>query len=531
VLVSRERRTYEVSGGILKLGKFCCLFFVLTCFVAEMVSSNRKTVLKQNILRRVSFHSFLDKLMKNDWVDTEHYTEWHKKVEKRKDFGYFRWIALGLVVLSLGLYWRALYQTRQVGSRASPDLEAGAALVRLRQAYDRWVQHRESHCEANAPFRVRCDTSQLRLAVVRPFSTKHIGLLERRILDWTTIAHAVPCVADKDVGELVGGIVPDLVFVYSASKADHEAYGEEFRERVTRAAAPLSGPLANPLCFRKIHFWNHVIDRLEEDVYPDATCGMFYELIERLASNNVTERGPYTHFMLMEPDVQPLQAGWLSEGLLPLACMAAVDGSWVIGSISHNSMDYRDYHLNGNALYAVYDEAFRLEYLRKRVRGRYRRNARVPFADGCSGTSFGGFDVSLTGYLFDLPMSREEWQYVTTIYHRFRATDTILNMGNARDWRPWSVEHGVSCRTMLVHGKSANGVRNLWNPSDSGWAVQIPLPTTAASKTQTYLQISRFLEGVLNTTDAFCQSRICDPIVPFPPRIFMEWIRSQVEVI
>lgn len=478
-----------------------------------------------------SFRAFLDKTMSSDWIEKNESFHWNKTVKKQKELGLLRWLALGLVVLSLVLYWRALRQRNQARLRTALALESRAALDQLREVYDRWVERSKDDCAPAVPYEVRCDASLVRMAVVRPFSTKHISLLERRISDWTTLAHAAPCLSGEIIKGTANDIVPDLVFVYSASRADHEAHGEEFRERLMRAAEPLSPRDGRPSCFRKILFWKHIIDRRLEDVHPDATCGMFYDLIERLAAANATDHEPYTHFLLMEPDVQPLQAGWLSKGMLPLACMAAVDGSWMVGSISRNPMDYRDYHLNGNALYAVQDKAFRQEYLGDHVRRRYRRSARVPFAEGCSGTSFGGFDVSISGYLFDLPMSRDEWHYVATIYHRFRATDAILNMGNTHDWRPWSNELEISCRTMLVHGKSANRVRNLWDPTDAGWFADDVQPNHAASNAETYRQISLFLDRVSNTTDPYCRRRICDPTVPFPPRAFTDWIRKQLEAV
>jgi hypothetical protein len=455
--------------------------------------------------------------------------DWPKKTKKCSFLGFRYWMVLAFLSFLLGLQGTVRFYRSRAHLSEGATFAPEAALVRLHSAYWNFLEHLSTHCKSAAPRRLRVQGSQVHLAIVRPFSTKHVDLLERRTQDWIQMPHAIPCLRSRDDEQNLMTADVDLIFVYSASESEHRAHDEGFRARLLGAAQPLLQNASQVSCFRQIHFWGHVIDMRESDVHPDVTCDMFYSIMERLAEINDTKYGPYTHFMLMEPDVQPVQAGWLSEGIQDLAHIAAVDGTWVIGSISHNPMDYRDYHMNGNALYALKDKAFRVEYLRNRVQRRYRRNARVPFADGCSGTAYGGYDVSLTGYLYDLPMNRDEWRYVTQVFHRFRATDRILNMGNAPDWRPWRTDYGIGCRSMLVHGKSANNVRNIWDPAEQGWTVEKGTSSGRPTKTQIYCEISRFLEQLTESADPECTYRFCHSETPYPPRIFMDWVRAQLD--
>lgn len=343
------------------------------------------------------------------------------------------------------------------------------------------------------------DGDAIRLAVVRPFTDSQLELLVRRTEQWQ-LPFYTPCriVNGDNKSDCHGAARPrrdawsasresdhhhrhhhddgrrrrltpppppsfDLIFYYSATAEAHAANDAYFRHRLL--SVPPSPPSSSATCFRATRFLTHTLPHARADVHPDATCLAFYELFPRLSALN------YTHFLLLEPDVQPIRPRWLDvhiRRLLPSSASSSFAASsaepWITGSVSHHRDNFRDYHINGNALYALRDRAFTDEYL-ARVRRKYPRSARVPYADGCSGTAYGGFDVSLSQYLYDRRMTRDEWVYVQRVLHRFRVTDVLYNAAGHAHWRPWRVLRWHPA-TALVHGKMMNEVDDVWDPAD-----------------------------------------------------------------
>eukprot|EP00166_Cyanidium_caldarium_P006461 ctg_950.g436 len=350
-------------------------------------------------------------------------------------------------------------------------------------------------------------TAPLRLALVRPFTSAQVELLERRTREWWQLEHAAPCAwcSAGAAADPPADWHAELIFYYSATREQHAATDAAVRRRLLAAAALHASGAAHrhgggdraPSCFDAVHFWVHTVDDARADCHPDASCLAFYALLSRLTPS-VADRPRtvprYSHLFWMEPDVVPIRPRWLDRSLYRLVQQAAApEAAWLVGSVSHDPVgDYRDYHLNGNALYAVGQPAFVHDYVQQRVMRKYARTARVPFVDGCSGTSYGGFDVSLSRYLYDANMTRDEWAYVQRTLHRFRATEVVVNMGNGKRWRPWQLIGDADAAVALVHGKAANAVRDVWDPDDPGW------PDAGQVETAPEMQdVQRFLEVLL----------------------------------
>jgi len=129
------------------------------------------------------------------------------------------------------------------------------------------------------------------------------------------------------------------------------------------------------------------------------------------------QRG-FSHMLQLEPDVVPIREGWAAR----VACIAAISDAWVIGSalqanctreettggcVEELPADIAE-HVNGNALYAVGDDAF-AAYLRA---SRHGRTARMPF------------DLALH-------MLRRRYTQMEQrrMLHRFQHSSFVLNFG------------------------------------------------------------------------------------------------------
>jgi hypothetical protein len=186
-------------------------------------------------------------------------------------------------------------------------------------------------------------------------------------------------------------------------------------------------------CFASLQFLNAGLSDAE-DVYPLAAARMFFRLFKskRLAQ--------YKTMYYMEPDNLPCRAGWLTalgrESHVP-------GGFWVRGSILRDGIeDTGRYpyaaHINGNALYAIGDQAFR-EFLSKVEESFWAR----------PNDFLGGYDVALHTLRTD--RSFMTWIEYTQTVHLFQYTELVQNLfrtkGNASD----------ICRsfssTYFIHGR------------------------------------------------------------------------------
>lgn len=471
-------------------------------------------------------------MSQNDWV-MQRVLRWvgHRRCcGKRMRRVCRRTIILLIVLVAVFRYFtinHSAWRDQEVGH----DAELKIAQRHLKLAYDAYAKLPLDVLPAERVINAT-STKRWRLGIVRPFTTSQVDLLERRTRDWWRLAHAAPCQHARRKVDCVGDGTVELVFYYSATESAHVEHDSEFRERLLSATRDLDW-IGTGRCVESVHFWSHLIKNPKADVHPDATCLAFYELMSRCSSGGEDTKLPFTHVFLMEPDVVPIRPDWLGGSLSRLTYHAVLDDSWIVGSISHDPVgDFRDYHINGNALFAVGDPAFVEGFLRDRVVPKYRRTARIPFADGCSGTSYGGFDVSFSRYLYDANMTRSEWAWIQRFLHRFRTTDVIVNMGNNQKWRPWSLLQDRGAHVALVHGKSANEVKNVWDPQDSGWWSGRSADNARGEWAEDVRAMASFLNHWFN--GALWPGEHVDDTganhwLDFPPSIFLEWVARYVQ--
>uniref|UniRef100_A0A7S0FIT6 Uncharacterized protein n=1 Tax=Minutocellus polymorphus TaxID=265543 RepID=A0A7S0FIT6_9STRA len=164
----------------------------------------------------------------------------------------------------------------------------------------------------------------------------------------------------------------------------------------------------------------------------------------------------YKSFLLAEPDVVPVQAGFLPalvEQSQRLGC--AEDGLWQIGSpplvadVEAGMLRERvDYHLNGNALYVLGCQGF--EDYKCRVQTFYFPKDECAKAAGCGTHEAyeGGYDHSL----YRFRMHPDNYEYSRLILNRFAYSSFVQNRGEAI-YDPGEVARD-SQSTYFVHSKS-----------------------------------------------------------------------------
>ena len=198
-------------------------------------------------------------------------------------------------------------------------------------------------------------------------------------------------------------------------------------------------------CFHGIHFLSARLPP-NEDIYPLGPCHQFYRAFPLLRKMR------FSHWMLYEPDVIPIQAGW-GDALLNLSRENVNCQSWwQLGSwpMYRNKVDKlniinnpgRDLHLNGNAVYCLLSPQF--DEYRARVQMQYPAN-------GCIGSArfseLAGYDHAMYRFRL-LPENRE---YLQDKLDRFVNDEFIINFGESGyDVNDVLRKHPS---TMLVHGK------------------------------------------------------------------------------
>eukprot|EP00871_Galdieria_phlegrea_P005077 jgi/Galph1/5570/GphlegSOOS_G4298.1 len=271
--------------------------------------------------------------------------------------------------------------------------------------------------------------SKKRLAIVIPFVFNQLGLLEFQLQYlWENFPPCLSPVVSQPV---------DLIFHNANSIQDgrnsHQL--DQLNSILTYNYSWLS-------CFQEILYIESDIPR-QLNVHPEGTCYMFFQLFATLKER-------YLYFQIIEPDVSPFRkdVGWINQ-ILRISFDA--NDFWVKGSISvcPKGTAWKDYHINGNALYKLGDPLFE-EYLQK-VKQYYSRRTNRLVSNGCSGTFYGGYDVSIFQYLYAC-QSFEEWEYVQQIIHKFSYDTTVLNYcGNV----PFNIENIRKRypKTVLIHSK------------------------------------------------------------------------------
>lgn len=237
-----------------------------------------------------------------------------------------------------------------------------------------------------------------------PFTRSDIGALEATISLWE---FSWPCYTLRQPSR------PDLVVGFNGNISEASNAGlraqldallarrvvRECFGRVSVESAYLSGVADTYDKRRRSANWT---------VGPNNLFVHFLELAAR--------RG-YRYMAQLEPDVIPVRPLWLEE----LHCLASTSSAWVVGSpflgqCAHDAHSARcealgesiKFHLNGNALYAVGDLAFRAYWARA-------------FAGKLS---LWPFDLALHLYMQALPTTAQR-----RLAAKFQAHPVILNFG------------------------------------------------------------------------------------------------------
>ena len=181
----------------------------------------------------------------------------------------------------------------------------------------------------------------------------------------------------------------------------------------------------------------------------EGAASSFFSLFELLETK-------YRTFLLAEPDVVPVQAGFapaLVEQSQRLGC--GDDDLWQVGSpplvadVEAGMLRERvDYHMNGNAMYALGCEGF--EDYKCRAQTFYVPKDECSRVAGCGTHEAyeGGYDHSL----YRFRMHPENYEYSRLIVNRFAYSNFVQNRGEAI-YDPEEVVRD-SKSTYFVHSKS-----------------------------------------------------------------------------
>jgi len=247
-------------------------------------------------------------------------------------------------------------------------------------------------------------SSMLTLAIVRPFTGNDASLMLNSMNDgseaWSNICK------NKESWDVV-----DLIFYYNKDLEAAPALKQHL-EQVSQLPHLKR-------CFHNIRFISALLSE-EEDGYPRGCCNQFFKLF---LDNDMRETvGNYGSIFLMEPDVTPLQTGWLDK-LYEHAQWAHNAGVWVTGP-TYDSRDvpedrrhwqsFTDGHINGNAIYKFDDQAY-VDFL---------HDAYVHATQQCA---WGDYDDKIWQFLY---VNRPQ------LAHLFHQHDLIAHCKTNSEWDP-----------------------------------------------------------------------------------------------
>ena len=202
---------------------------------------------------------------------------------------------------------------------------------------------------------------------------------------------------------------------------------------------------------------------------PEELKFIFVGTTEKEASLNHLEGAAYLFYMLFplleqdyktffiaEPDVTPIRSHWLK----PLIEESKIvncddDGLWQLGSLTmEENIDIGsqrkrvDYHINGNALYALGCPDY--EDYKCRVQTFYVPKEMCSAVGGCS--TYGGHEGGYDHAMYRFRMHSDNYDYSRKILHHFRYNKIIQNLGaDIYDPDDWAKK---SPSTLFVHSKS-----------------------------------------------------------------------------
>ena len=281
---------------------------------------------------------------------------------------------------------------------------------------------------------------QVQLALVVPFTAFQLRKLRALLDRWKSVE---PCNPEEDVDSAQQ---VDLIFALI------EGVNYRTTNEVVRYFQEL-GSLTS--CFRHTQFMNMQSRRFEQQFgHLEGAATVFYRLFERLEKS-------YRTFMIMEPDVMPIQRRWLPPMVQQSQRLDCTSGFWQLGSVSMGNMNFgqlhrrTDFHMNGNAMYLLGCSAF--EDYKCRVQTFYRPVGACARVAGChTGKIYeDGYDHAL----YQFRMQPENFAYARTVLHRFAYTDFIQNYGE--DAYSTKQVLAVSPATYLVHSKAV-----FWSKSE-----------------------------------------------------------------
>jgi hypothetical protein len=157
----------------------------------------------------------------------------------------------------------------------------------------------------------------------------------------------------------------------------------------------------------------------------EGSCVMFYDLFAAL------EQAGYGHFMWMEPDVLPVQRGWLERMTEEVGDNVRCQRWWLKGSNPvcqswyGEIRDRRDYHHNGNALYCL--GSARFADFRRRVQevyagGTVRESMK---AGGCA--TGAPYELGMDHAMFQFRLRADTFDYSKHLMAKFQYTDFVQN--------------------------------------------------------------------------------------------------------
>ena len=271
------------------------------------------------------------------------------------------------------------------------------------------------------------------VAVVMPFHRGHVfERLGHTLQQWTVM---IPC-----IGSAVDTVDKLHFFFNYAGDLDLEA---DVDSHLVQLWAAL--PIKTRNCFHSFRTLSSKLSE-EENVYPVGPCLQFHETFRRLRAMG------FDHWLLYEPDVLPIRAGWGTRLLELTRQNQDCRDWWQLGStpMHHNEVDRLevegtkgiDLHLNGNAIYCLRSSDFD-EY-------RYLVSQTYP-ANGCYVKNI---DDELAGYdhaLYRFRMRQENREYMQEKFRKFKDDAFIRNFGDQSFDR--DEFRAVSPQTMLVHSK------------------------------------------------------------------------------
>ena len=289
----------------------------------------------------------------------------------------------------------------------------------------------EGFFEARAPI---VGSDRVQVAMVVPFADFQLRKVRAAVEHWKTVT---PCVPETDLGysEMVGIVFASMGSTSVAAKVETRRYFESL------------GPLKRCFNGAQLHFLEVETSEDEKDYgHFDGAAFMFFKLFEVLEKK-------YKTFVIIEPDVMPVQDGWVPGMVKASLAMDCEDGFWQLGSPPMGNPNFGDlhkrvdFHMNGNGMYLLGCPAY--EDYKCRMQTYYRPLGPCERVSGCNTMEMyeDGYDHALYRFRYQ----PENFVYARSVLHRFAYTPLVQNLGEDDYEREDIVR--FSPMTYFVHSK------------------------------------------------------------------------------